>query len=141
MRRAVSCEQRRWQTPEPIPRGRVERLLLAAERMEDDLDAQLAGNAAYEELPCDRPRHQGAASRSPPNPWVPPAVPDAMVSVTDPDSRHIKANEAYVQGYNAQAVVDENQIVLAAEITNSTVDFSQLDPMITAALGELDGPA
>ena len=61
-----------------------------------------------------------------------------MVSVTDPDSRHIKANEAYVQGYNAQAVVDENQIVLAAEITNSTVDFSQLDPMITAALGELD---
>ena len=62
-----------------------------------------------------------------------------MVSVTDPDSRHIKANEAYVQGYNAQAVVDENQIVLAAEITNSTVDFGQLDPMITAALGELDG--
>ena len=61
-----------------------------------------------------------------------------MVSVTDPDSRHIKANEAYVQGYNAQAVVDENQIVLAAEITNSTVDFSQLAPMITAALGELD---
>ena len=51
-------------------------------------------------------------------------LPDAMVSVTDPDSRHIKANEAYVQGYNAQAVVDENQIVLAAEITNSTVDFS-----------------
>jgi hypothetical protein len=61
-----------------------------------------------------------------------------MVSVTDPDSRHIKANEAYVQGYNAQAVVDQNQIVLAAEITNSTVDFSQLDPMITAALGELE---
>ncbi len=60
-----------------------------------------------------------------------------MVSVTDPDSRHIKSNEAYVQGYNAQAVVDQNQIVLAAEITNSTVDFSQLDPMMTAALGEL----
>jgi hypothetical protein len=60
------------------------------------------------------------------------------VSVTDPDSRHIKANEAYVQGYNAQAVVDQPQIVLAAEITNSTVDFSQLDPMISAALGELE---
>jgi hypothetical protein len=42
-------------------------------------------------------------------------------------------------GYNAPAVVDENQIVLAAEITNSTVDFGQLDPMITASLGELDG--
>ena len=43
-----------------------------------------------------------------------------------------------MQGYNAQAVVDENQIVLAAEITNSTADFSQLAPMITAALTELD---
>ncbi len=87
------------------------------------------------ELPAVTPR--GGISDAPPNGWVPPSLPDAMVSVTDPDSRHIKSNEAYVQGYNAQAVVDQNQIVLAAEITNSTVDFSQLDPMITAALGEL----
>ena len=65
-------------------------------------------------------------------------MPDGMVSVTDADSRHIKANIGYVQGYNAQAVVDEAQIVLAAEITNSTVDFSQLDPMITAAIGQLE---
>jgi hypothetical protein len=35
-------------------------------------------------------------------------------------------------------VVDEGQIVLAAEITNSTVDWSQLDPMVTAALAELE---
>ena len=53
-----------------------------------------------------------------------------MVSVTDPDSQRMKANHGYVQGYNAQAVVDEGQIVLAAEITNSPVDFSHLDPMI-----------
>ena len=131
-------EQRRWQTPEPIPRGRVERLLLAAQRMEDDLDAQLAGNAAYEEFRVTGRDTRGRRLGHPPNPYVPPAVPDAMVSVTDPDSRHIKANEAYVQGYNAQAVVDENQIVVAAEITNSTVDFSQLDPMISAAVGELN---
>jgi hypothetical protein len=43
-----------------------------------------------------------------------------------------------VQGYNAQAVVDEGQIVLAAEITNSPGDFSNLDPMITATLAELE---
>ena len=41
--------------------------------------------------------------------------------------RHRPGHEAgsrptagYVQGYNAQAVVDEGQIVLAAEITNTT---------------------
>jgi Transposase DDE domain len=50
----------------------------------------------------------------------------------------MKANLGYVQGYNAQAVVDEGQIVLAAEITNSPADFSQLDPMITATIGELE---
>jgi hypothetical protein len=131
-------EQRRWQTPDPIPRGRVDRLLLVAERMEDDLDAQLAGNRAYEEYRATGRDTKGRHLGRRPNAWVAPVVPDSMVSATDPDSRHIKANEAYVQGYNAQAVVDQNQIVLAAEITNSAVDFSQLDPMITAALGELD---
>jgi hypothetical protein len=132
-------EQCRSQAPDLIPRGRVDRLLLAAERMEDDLDAQLASNRAYEEYRATGRDTTGRHLGRRPNAWVPPSLPDAMVSVTDPDSRHIKANEAYVQGYNAQAVVDQNQIVLAAEITNSTVDFSQLDPMITAALGELAG--
>ena len=131
-------EARRWQAPDLIARGRVERLLLAAERMEEDLDAQLAGNRAYEHYRATGRDTKGRHLGRRPNAWVAPTVPDAMVSVTDPDSRHIKANEAYVQGYNAQAVVDENQIVLAAEITNSTVDFSQLSPMITAALGELE---
>jgi transposase len=131
-------EQRRWDAPEQIPRGRGQRLLLAAQRMEDDLDAQLAGNRAYEEYRATGRDTKGRHLGRRPNPWVAPAVPDAMVSVTDPDSRHIKANDTYVQGYNAQAVVDRNQIVLAAEITNSTVDFSQLSPMIAAALDELD---
>jgi len=131
-------EQRRWQTPDPIPRGRLERLLLTAQRMEDDLDAQLAGNSAYEEYRATGRDSKGRHLSRRPNPWTAPTFPNLMVSATDPDSRHIKAPEAYVQGYNAQAVVDLNQIVVAAEITNSTVDFSQLDPMITAALGELE---
>ena len=81
---------------------------------------------------------QGRRLSRPPNPYQPPQIPGGKVNVTDPDSKHIKANDTYVQGYNAQAVVDEGQIVLAAEITNSTVDWSQLDPMVTAAIAELD---
>jgi hypothetical protein len=50
----------------------------------------------------------------------------------------MKANLGYVQGYNAQAVVDEGQLVIAAEITNTPGDFSNLDPMLTTALGELE---
>jgi Transposase DDE domain len=60
------------------------------------------------------------------------------VSVTDPDTQRMKANHGYVQGYNAQAVVDESQIVIAAEITNTPADFSNLNPMIEAAIGELE---
>jgi hypothetical protein len=60
-----------------------------------------------------------------------------MVNLTDPDSRSIPVGFGFVQGYNAQAAVNEQQIVLAAEITNNSTDFSQLDPMVSATLEEL----
>ena len=74
----------------------------------------------------------------PPKPYTPPEIPAGKVNVTDPDSKRMKAYDGYVQGYNAQAVVDEGQIVLAAEITNSGVDWSQFAPMVTATIGELE---
>ena len=130
-------EQRRWQQPDAIARSRCERLLLAAERLEGDLDAERRGNEAYEEYRARGRMKDGRRFGGPPKPYTPPEVPEGKVNVTDPDSKHIKANDTYVQGYNAQAVVDQGQIVLAAEITNSTVDWSQLDPMITATIAEL----
>jgi hypothetical protein len=111
--------------------------VLAGERLEADLAAERAGNEAYEHYRATGRDTQGRRLSRPPNPYQPPAVPDGKVNVTDPDSKRIKANDTYVQGYNAQAVVDEGQIVLAAEITNSSVDWSQLDPMVTAAIAEL----
>ena len=59
------------------------------------------------------------------------------MNTTDPDSRPIPIGFGFVQGYNAQAAVNEQQIVLAAETTNISTDFSQLDPMVTATLDEL----
>jgi hypothetical protein len=44
-------ERQRWENPDPVPRSREERLLLAAERLEDDLGAERAGNEAYESYP------------------------------------------------------------------------------------------
>src|ERR1035438_9388387 len=74
----------------------------------------------------------------PPKPYQPPELPQGQVNVTDPDSKLLKTTEGYVQGYNAQAVVDEGQNVLAAEITDSIVDWSQLDPMVSATIPELE---
>ena len=68
-----------------------------------------------------------------PKPYSPPEIPQAEVNVTDPDSRRMKGNRRYIQGYNAQAVVNEQQIVIAAEITADAGDFSHPRPMLTAA--------
>jgi len=58
--------------------------------------------------------------------------------VTDPDSKNLKAPRGYIQGYNAQAVVNEHQIVIAAEINTDSPDFGHLGPMVDAALAQLE---
>ena len=131
-------EQRRWDAPDPVCRSREGRLLLAGERLEAERDGAVAANRAYEDYRANGRDTQGRRLGRRPNEWVAPDVPEGVVSVSDPDTQRMKANHGYVQGYNAQAVVDEGQIVIAAEITNSPADFSQLDPMLTAAISELD---
>ena len=42
-----------------------------------------------------------------------------------------------MQGYNAQATVNEKQIVLAAEISVDSPDFGHLEPMVDATVAEL----
>ena len=44
-----------------------------------------------------------------------------------------------MQGYNAQAVCNEHQIVVAAEINTDSPDFGHLEPMVCAAERELAG--
>ena len=121
-------EQQRWKNPDPVPRSREERLVLAGERLEAERDAQIAANRAYEDYRQNGRDTQGRKLGRRPKEWVAPEVPEGVVSVTDPDTQRMKANHGYVQGYNAQAVVDETQIVIAAEITNTPADFSNLKP-------------
>jgi transposase len=131
-------ERERWQTAEPIPRSRAQRLRDAARSLEDELAAECRGNKAYEELREHRRLHDRRRLGGPTKPYTPPEIPAGEVNVTDPDSRRMKGNRRYIQGYNAQAVVTDHQIVLAAEITTQASDFSQLAPMIDTALHELD---
>jgi transposase len=65
-------------------------------------------------------------------PAEPDATPDekAKANVTDPESRIMKTRSGYVQGYNAQAAVTEEQIIVAAEVTREANDVNQLQPMI-----------
>jgi transposase len=129
-------EQHRWQSPDPISRAREERLLLAAERLESDLDVERRANEAYEAYRAQGRMRDGRRFGRPPNPHRTPDLPQGKVNITDPDSKPIPVGFGFVQGYNAQTAVNEQQIVLAAETTNASTDFSQLDPMVTATLDE-----
>jgi transposase len=64
---------------------------------------------------------------------------EAKANVTDPESRIMKTRSGYVQGYNAQAVVTEDQIIIAAELTQEANDVKQLHPMLEAARDNLRG--
>jgi hypothetical protein len=67
----------------------------------------------------------------------PPLVPTGKINLSDLDSRNVKTSRGWVQGYNAQAVATEDQIVIAAEVTVASPDFGHLEPMIRAAEHEL----
>lgn len=58
---------------------------------------------------------------------------ESKANTTDPDSRIMKTRSGYVQGYNAQAAVTEEQIIIAAELTQEANDVKQLHPMIEKA--------
>jgi transposase len=128
----------RWTEAGSIPRSRAERLRQAGRRLEDDLEAKRRGNTAYEHYRATARDRFGRRLSRPPKPYQLPEAPDGKVNLTDPDSHLMKGNRVFVQGYNAQAVVTENQIVLAAEITTEATDFSQLAPMIDATKRELE---
>jgi hypothetical protein len=98
--------------------------------------------AAAEEL--QRQRDEAAAQREaegkkhggrPAAPIDPTPEEKAQTNFTDSESGIMKVNnKGFDQCYNAQAVVDsENQIILAAEVTNETNDKRQAVPMAQAA--------
>jgi hypothetical protein len=58
---------------------------------------------------------------------------DAKANITDPESRIMKTQAGYVQGYNAQAVVTNEQIIVAADLTQEENDVNQLHPMLNKA--------
>jgi transposase len=60
-------------------------------------------------------------------------APEATTNLTDPDSRVMLARNGRIQGYNAQWVCTEEQIVVAAEVTQAANDVEQLEPMLVAA--------
>jgi transposase len=121
----------------PIPRSRPERLKESKRRLEEEHEVECRTNAAYEAYRARGRMKDGRRFGRPANPYQPPATPEGKINLTDPDSRNVKTPRGWVQGYNAQAVCTELQIVIAAEVTVDSPDFGHLEPMVAATDAEL----
>src|SRR5215218_1196628 len=130
-------DEQRAAEARPIPRSRPERLQESKRRLEEEHQVECQANADYEAYRARGVMKDGRRFGRPPNPHTPPATPEGKVNVTDPDSRNVKTPRGWVQGYNAQAVCNERQIVIAAEVHADSPDFGHLEPMVAAAEREL----
>ena len=122
-----------------VARSRRARLAESKRRLEQELAAEREANEAYEAYRARGISRDGRRfGGDPPSPHRLPEIPAGKINTTDPDSRLLKApGIGYVQGYNAQATVNEKQIVLAAEISVDSPDFGHLEPMVNATVAEL----
>lgn len=56
-----------------------------------------------------------------------------QANTTDPDSQIMKTDKGWIQGYNAQAAINEHQIVVGCAVTQQGNDVHQYQPMVSAA--------
>src|SRR3954453_11387843 len=137
-----ALEAERAAQAKPVPRDRTERLVECRRRLRQDWELErhvVSEHAAWHAagIASDGSRRMvGARHNIKPYPLSP--GPAGKLNVSDPDSRNLKTTRGWVQGYNAQAVVGEGQIVLAAEISSESLDTANLQPMIETAIGELE---
>ena len=111
-------------------------------REQEKADAAQAREDRYEQKLAAREAHKTAHGTypkgRPPEPPADPAGKPLRVNTTDPDSRTQRTSKGFLQGFNAQATVSDDQVVIAVEVVDQTSDCGQLSPMIDAALGNLD---
>jgi hypothetical protein len=131
-------EAERAANPQPVPRSRPKRVKEAKRRLDEELFTEVRANETYEAYRARGRMKDGRRFGGPPKPYTPPATPEGRINVTDPDSRVVKGLRGFLQGYNAQAVTNEHQVVLAAEIETVGGDFGHLEPMLDATQRELE---
>jgi transposase len=137
-----TLEAQRERERRPIAKDRAERLFEACRRLEEELDVEHASHAAYDAWRARGIAADGSRRMAPGmvKAHEPVLVPTGLVNTTDHDSRPMRTHGyAPLQGYNAQLAVNEQQIVIAAELTTDSPDFGHLEPMVRAAQGELRG--
>ena len=111
--------------------SRLAKILEAKALLEERARAEAAEEAARRQA-----EGKGPATKPPTE-----AVPDPkdQINFTDPESRIMKvSNKGWDQCGNAQAVANEDQIILAADVTDQANDKRQAVPMVDQTLENLE---
>jgi transposase len=120
-------------------RSRRERLRRCKQQLEQEQadeqaahEENLAWRAAWE---AEHGRKLGGRKPTPP---APDSLAARKINTTDPDTRLMKrAGGRSVPGYNAQVVASPEQVIIAAQVTQSHNDADQLAPMVESATDTL----
>jgi transposase len=142
-------DRRGDEPPEGLGRRkeRLERFRQAKERLEREAAAEAEAARARQKQREAEEAATGKKRGRKPKVVAPEPSPEAKANPTDPDSRIMKTRQGYVQGYNVQAAVSEDQVLLAVSVTQEANDVRQLVPMLEqvnatmAAAGIVPRPA
>jgi transposase len=114
---------------------RLQRLQEARARLEAEAERARAAQAEKLAARVDEERRTGKKKRGrKPRPPNEVTDPDKTANTTDPDSRLLQSRRGWVQGYNAQAMVEAaTQVIVAQAVTQDENDLRQLKPMLAQA--------
>lgn len=135
--------------PVVVARARYERERARAEQRRDEWKAReeaaaVEGRVLPGRAPLDPEQHtrvRGALARladaivqaKTAQPAGSVGQPVRRRNLSDPDSRLLKTRNGWIQGYNCQLAVCDDQLILAATATQSAGDVEQFEPLKTAA--------
>ena len=111
--------------------SRLAKIREAKEALEAEAREKAAAQEAERQAEGKEPSGKDPSSAEP--------APKAQRNFTDPESKIMKtSNKGWDQCGNAQALADENQIILSADVTDETNDKRQVIPMVDQACENLD---
>ena len=107
------------------------------QRLEKIREAKAALEQAAREKAAAEAERRKTEGKQPPKKAPEDAVPDAKSqrNFTDPESKIMRSsNKGWDQSGNAQAVANEDQVIVAADVTDQANDVQQVEPMVNQAL-------
>lgn len=129
--------------PEPLRtrHGRVARLGEARDRLVAERQARL--DAQQAKLDAWQARKDAGNPKSGPKPSAPPregsfnSGSPLRANTTDPQARTVRTKNTMIVGYNAQAVVTIDQVIVGATVLQKEVDRNELHGVLDAARCQL----